>query len=68
MNSLSIFDEDNDGKLTIRELERAMTQFGEDIDEADGGGNTKMNFEEFTQMKLRLQHAEMIDDNGMIEI
>ena len=54
INSLTIFDEDNDGKLTVKELQRAMTQFGEDVTEADGGGNTKMNMEEFTQMKMRL--------------
>ena len=45
-----------------------MTQFGEDIAEADGGGTTKMNFEEWAQMKVRLQNHDMIDEEGMIEI
>ena len=47
MMALSIFDENNDGKLSITELQHAMTHFGEDIDERQGGGNTKMNQEEF---------------------
>ena len=68
INSMAIFDEDNDGRLTIQQLEKAMTQFGEEIDETEGGGNTKMSLEEFTQMKIRLTNADMIDEFGMIEI
>ena len=65
MNSLTIFDEDNDGKLTIKELENAMTQFGE---EEQDGGTTRMNHHEFDLMKTRLHNFSMIDAQGMIDI
>ena len=65
MSSLTIFDEDNDGKLTIKELETAMTQFGE---EEKDGGTTRMNHHEFDLMKTRLDNFGMVDSNGMIDI
>ena len=51
ISSLAIFDEDNDGKLTIKELKNAMINFGEDTEE---GETTKMNGAEFDLMKTRL--------------
>ena len=51
ISSLAIFDEDNDGKLTIKELKNAMINFGEDTKE---GETTKMNGAEFDLMKTRL--------------
>ena len=58
MSSLTIFDEDDDGKLTTKELETAMTQFGE---EESDGSTTRMNHHEFDLMKTRLHNHGMID-------
>ena len=67
MRSFQIFDEDHDGKLTLQELENAMTQFGdEDINYPSG--NSKMNHEEFTQMKNRLMNVGLIEEYKYVNI
>ena len=65
MGSLTIFDEDSDGKLTVKELMNAMTKFGE---KTEDGGTTQMNVLEFDLMRTRLQNFGLIDSDGMIDI
>ena len=65
MASLTIFDEDSDGKLTVSELMNAMTKFGENTED---GGTTQMSRVEFDMMRTTLQNFGLIDTDGMIDI
>ena len=67
IRSFSIFDDDQDGMLTLKEFEHAMTHNGED-DLNYHNGNTKMNGEEFQQMRQRLRNFGLIEDDKYINI
>ena len=63
IQALAVFDHDDDGRLTIKELEKAMMNFGVIQDESEGGGKTNMTNDEFNLMHRTLKQEEMIVDN-----
>ena len=47
IHALEVFDNDNDGRLTIKELEDAMRNYGVNHPESEGGGRSNMTYDEF---------------------
>ncbi len=45
IESLKLFDSDNDGRLTVLELKQAMTNYGVQLGGSEGGFSTKLNQE-----------------------
>ena len=67
LTSLQVFDTDGDGRLHVKELEKAMMDFGMKKDESEGNGTTKMTGDEFTFMLIALKREDIIID-GYINI
>ena len=68
IQALSVFDNDNDGRLSIQELEEAMRNFGVPLNEGEGGGKSNMTYEEFQIMHTDLKREGDIIVDGFVEI